>query len=147
MRHQDESSDETNTKTDAIMQPDNQVKNGIKIKHEIDSNSDIEVDLAYRIIDTFNVCQVKSFKQEDEKILPDTNALLIIDQTHTKVEVDKQIGLDVGISSNVNVCDKEKTAMRTENVDYDNLNLEDDMNKQHFHKLQIKGMWVLIIMI
>ena len=139
--HQDGSSDETNIKPDDIIQSDNHAQNiinGIKINHEIDSNSDIEVDFAYRIIDTFNVCEVKTFKREGEN----TKTLLKIDQTQIKVEVGNQIDLDYhnNMTNNVNVCDKEKNVMRKENVDYDNLNSEDDMNKQHFPQLQIKGM-------
>ena len=130
LSHQDGASDETNTKTDGIMQPDNQAQNGIngiKIKHEIDSNSDI-------------VCQVKTFKREGEQILSDTKTLLNIDQTQIKVEVDNEIDLDYHMTNNVNVCDKENTALRKENVDYDNLNLEDAVNKQPVHQLQSKGM-------
>ena len=51
-----------------------------QIKPEVNGDSDIEVDLAYRIIDTFNICKVKTFKQElhlpeeDEKISPDAKS-------------------------------------------------------------------------
>ena len=44
-----------------------------KIKQEVDSDSDIEVDLAYRVIDTFDVREGKSFKQEDDNISLDTD--------------------------------------------------------------------------
>ena len=115
LRHQDDANDETNIKTDNIMQPDNQYQNTMnemKIKHEIDSDSDIEVKLAYRIIDTFNVCQVKTFKLEDKKILP-------------------ALPLEVEMNSNMNICDNEKTALKKENMNYDNLNLEDDVHQLH----------------
>ena len=37
----------------------------VQIKHELNDDSDIEVDCAYRIIDTLNVCEIKTFKQEN----------------------------------------------------------------------------------
>ena len=44
-------------------QPQNSI-DVVQIKHELNGDSDIEVDCAYRIIDTLNVCEIKTFKQE-----------------------------------------------------------------------------------
>ena len=141
LRQHDGSEDETNTKTDNIIQADIKLQNAnnkMQIKHELVSDSDIEVDFAYRIIDTFNICEVKTFKREGEQILPDTKTLKI-DSTQIKVEVDNQSDLDYHMTNKVNVCSNEKTAPRKENVDYDNRNLNDDVNK-HVRHLQSKGM-------
>ena len=141
LRQPDGSEDETNTKTDNIIQPDIQPQNEnnkMQIKNELVSDSDIEVGLAYRIIDTFNICEVKTFKREGEQILPDTKPLKI-DSTQIKVEVDNQLDLDYHMTNKVNVCSSVKTSLRKEHVDYDNQNLTDDVNKHVCH-LQSKGM-------
>ena len=141
LRHMDGSDDKSGIKTDITMQSDNQAQNlsnEMQIK-EVDNDSDFDVDLAYKIIDTSNVCEVNAFKREGEKILPDTKPLLKIDQTQLRVEVDNTIDSSYKMTNTLNVCDKEKTALKKENVDYDNLILEDDVNKQHV-QLQSKGM-------
>ena len=97
LRIQDGFDDKIICKTDTINLSDDHPQNAIdelQIKHEVNSDPDIEVDLAYRIIDTFNRCELKMFKREDEKISPDTETLLKvgqtdIKQTQLKVEVDK----------------------------------------------------------
>ena len=143
LRYMDGSDDIESIKTDTIMQSDNQVqnlRNEMQIKDELDNDSDVEVDLAYKIIDNSNVCELETFKREGEKILPDTKTLLKIDETQLIVEVDNKIDLGYEMTNNLNVCDKVKTVLKKENVDYDNLNLEDDVNKQPVHQLQSKGM-------
>ena len=127
--------DNINIKTYTINPSGDQHQNAINelhIKHEVNSDPDIEVDLAYRIIDTFNPSDI--IKREDEKFSPDNKTLLKVGQTNInqlqlKVEVDKKT--DYVMSNNLNVC---------ENVDYDNLNLEDDVSKHLVQQLQSKGM-------
>ena len=114
-------------------QPQN-VNDDVQIKHEVNGDSDIEVDLAYRIIDTFNVCEVKTFNQEDEQISPDTTLFKIglqnnQKQTQLKVEVDNKAYMDNNIDTFS--FDKSKIACIKENVDYENQNSEDDVNKLH----------------
>ena len=136
------SDDKVCIKTDTI-QSDNQAQNfanEMHIKIEVDNDSDVEVDLVYKIIDTSNFCEVETFKREDEKILPDTKPLLKINETQLRVEVDNKIDLGYDLTNQLNVCDKEETALKNVNVDYDNLNLEDYVNKQPVHQLQSKGM-------
>ena len=147
---QDSPDYKTNITTDVIKQSVDQTQNIIdvvQVKHEIDSDSDIEVDLAYRIIDTFNVCEVESFKQEVESISSDTETSLKIElqndekQTQIKVEVDNKKDiledLDYREHNNLNVCDNNIVIM---NENEDCMNIEDDMNKTSVHRLQIKGM-------
>ena len=141
LRHMDGSDDKSSINTDIIMQSDNLAQNlshEMQIK-EVDNDSDVVVDLAYKIIDTSNVCELKIFKREGEKIVPDTKPLFKIDQTQLIVEVDNKIDLGYEMTDNLNVCDKEKMALKKESVDYDNLILEDDVNKQPV-QLQSKGM-------
>ena len=76
---QDDSNDKGNIKIDTIMLSEDQPQNSIhelQIKHKVNTDSDIEVDLAYMIIDTFNSFEVKMFKQEDDRSSPDTEQLL-----------------------------------------------------------------------
>ena len=140
----------TNITTDNVKQSVDQTQNIIdvvQVKHEIDSDSDIEVDLAYRIIDTFNVCEVESFKQEGESISSDTETSLKIElpndekQTQIKVEGDNNTDilkdLDYREDNNLNACEK-KIVIMNENEDY--INIEDDVNKTPVQRLQIKGM-------
>ena len=42
----------------------------VQLKQEVDSDSDTEVDLAYRIIDNFHAGNVKTIKRESENVLP-----------------------------------------------------------------------------
>ena len=147
---QDDSDYKTNITTDTIMQSGDQTQDIIdvvQVKHEIDSDSDIEVDLAYRIIDTFNDCEAESFKQEGESISPDSETSLKNEvpydhmQTQIKVEVDNNTDLledlDDKEDINLNACDN-KIVIVNENEDY--MNIEDEMNKTHDHPLEIKGM-------
>ena len=146
LRIQDGFDDKIYIKTDTINPSEDQRQisiNELQIKHEVNSDPDIEVDLAYRIIDTFNPCEVKMFKREDEKISLDTKTLLKVGQTNIKqpqlkVDVDKKT--DYEIINNLNVSENEKIEFVKENMDYDNLNLEDDVNQNPVHQLQIKGM-------
>ena len=137
-RLQDVSNDKTNIKTDTIKQSEDQHQNSnheLQIKHEVNNDSDIGVDFAYRIIDTFTACEVKMFKREDDKSSPDTETLLKVKQTNKrqiqlKLEVDNKTDLNYDMANNLNVCDKEKIAFMKENVDYDDLNIEDNVNKK-----------------
>ena len=117
--HNSDSDSKTNITRDTIMQSEDQTQNIIdvvQIKHEIDSDSDIEVDLAYRIIDTFNDCEGESFKHEVEGISPDTKTSLKKEfqydhvQTQIKVEVDNNTDLledlDYKEDIDLNSCDK-----------------------------------------
>ena len=123
----------------SVDQPQNTIDE-VQIKHEVDSDSDIEVDLAYRVIDTFNVGDVKMFKQEGEKISSYTETSLKIDfqnyhkHTQSKVEVDYEIANDLKVS------DKEEIVIVKGNVDCENLTSKDDVNKKPVHQLQSKGM-------
>ena len=145
LRLQDGADDQINIKTDNITQSANQPQNTfdeMQIKHDTDCDSDIEVDLAYRIIDTFNMCEIKTFKTEDEKILPDNEMPLNMEQTNNKpsqlnVEVDKKTNF---LYEMTNICNMKKIAHIKDNVDYENLNVDDDENKKHVHQLQNKGM-------
>ena len=87
-------------------------------------DSDIEGELAYGIIDTFNIYEENTCKQESEKSSRDTETSLIIrhqnDQTPIKVEVDNQT--------------------KKVYVDYRTLNLERDLNTNITQPLQRKGM-------
>ena len=147
-RLQDVSNDKTNIKTDTIKQSEDQPQNSIdevQIKREINSDSDIEVDLAYSIIDTFNACEVKIFKREDGTISPDSEKLSKVRQTNNnKIQLneedDNKTDFNYVITNNLNVCDKEKIAFIKENVDYDGINIEDDVNKKTDHQRQSKGM-------
>ena len=139
-----------NSTTHTIKQSEDQPQNtidGVQIKHEIDSDSDIEVDLAYRIIDTFNVCEVKSFKREGESSLPETSPKVKLQNDHRKnkfkVEVDTTTNIAEDLyyqeDNHLNSGDKEKNVFLTEDVDY--VNIEDVVNKSPVHQLQNKGMW------
>ena len=129
--------------SDNIMQSLDQPQNTIdevQIKHEVVSDSDIEVDLAYRIIDTFNVGEVKTFKLEGEKISPFTETSLKIEfqndhkRTQSKVEVDYEMANDLKVS-----C-KEEISIIKGNVDCENLTSKDYVNKKPVHQLLSKGM-------
>ena len=142
--HQDGSYDKSNVK-----QPGDQSQNTIdvvQIKQEVHSNSDIEVDVAYGTIDTFNPCEVKTFNQEDEKISPDTKTPLKIGQTnneHTqlKVEVDTNTDIDSEMTNSLNVCDKQQNASIRDHVDYDTLTREDQVHKRPVYQLHTRGMY------
>ena len=142
LRIKDGFDDNINIKTYTINPSVDQHQNEINelhIKHEVNSDPDIEVDLAYRIIDTFNPSDI--FKREDEKFSPDNKTLLKVGQTNInqlQLKVDKKT--DYVMTNNLNVCEKEKIPFVKENVDYDNLNLEDDVSKNLVHQLQSKGM-------
>ena len=131
-------SDDTHIKTYNIKQSEDQFHNAtneVHIKQELNSDSDIEVGLAYRIIDTVNVCEVNTFKQEYEKMSSDTVTSLKIGQinieeTQLKVEVDNKRDLRYEKTNNLNVCNNAKIAFIKENVEYDNINLEDDVSKR-----------------
>ena len=118
----------------------------VQIKPEDDSDSDIEVDLAYRIIDTFNVCEVKTFKQEDEIISPDTETSLKIgsqndhNEAQVKAEVENKANVDYALTYDLNICSKDKLAFIKENVDYESMNSKYDVNKRPVNLLQDKGM-------
>ena len=127
----DDSNDKCNIKIDTIKQSEDQPQNSINevpIKREVNSDSDIEVDLTYRIIDTFNACEVNIFKREDEKISPDSEKLLKIRQTNNnKIQLNGEE-------------DKEKIAFIKEHVDCDGINIEDDVNKKNDNQRHSKGM-------
>ena len=140
----------TNSTTDTITQSGDQPQNAfdrVQIKHEIDSDSDIEVDLAYSIIDTFNVCEVKSFKREGASSLPETSPKVKLQNDHRKtqfkVEVDNKTAITEDLyceeDNHWNAGDKEKNVFVTEDVDY--VNIEDVVNKTPVYQLQNKGMW------
>ena len=118
----------------------------VQIKPEVDSDSDIEVDLAYRIIDTFDVCEVKTFKQEDEIISPDTETSLKIgsqndhNEAQVKAEVENKANVDYALTYDLNICSKVKLAFIKENVDYERMNTKYDVNKRPVNLLQDKGM-------
>ena len=90
---QDDFDNQTNIKTDNLQlgdQPHNTIDQ-VKIQPGMDRDSDI--DLAYRIIDTYNICEAHPFKIDNENILPDTEMSLSIGQPNNiqaqlKVEVD-----------------------------------------------------------
>ena len=130
-KQQDDSNDKCNIKIDTIKQSEDQPQNSINevpIKLEVNSDSDIEVDLTYRIIDTFNACEVEIFKREDEKISPDSEKLLKIRQTNNnKIQLNGEE-------------DKEKIAFIKEHVDCDGINIEDDVNKKNDNQRHSKGM-------
>ena len=129
LRQQDDSNDKCNIKIDTIKQSEDQPQNSINevpIKLEVNSDSDIEVDLTYRIIDTFNACEVKIFKREDEKISPDSEKLL-------KIIIENKIQLN-------GEEDKEKIAFMKEHADCDGINIEDDVNKKNDNQRHSKGM-------
>ena len=76
-----DSDDKINIETDVKKQLCNMSQSEIddvKIKQQVDSDSDVEVDLAYRVIDTFNKYEVKTFKQDDEEISTDCETSLKI---------------------------------------------------------------------
>ena len=139
-----------NSTTHTIKQSGDQPQNtidGVQIKHEIDSDSDIEVDLAYRIIDTFNVCEIKSFKREGESSLPETSLEIELQNDHRKTQFKVEVDTTTDIAEDLyykedihlNAGDKEKNVFVTEDVDY--VNIEDVVNKTPVHQLQNKGMW------
>ena len=127
---QDDSDNKTNIMQSGV-QPQYAIDK-VQIKHEVDSDSDVEVDFAYRIIDTFNVCEVKSFKRENENISSDR-------KTPFKTELQNETAIVGDLYSKVNtkliVSGKEKHGFINEYV-----NLEDDVNKKLVHQLQSKGM-------
>ena len=144
--------DGSNFKTN-INQSEDQPQNlmdEVHIKHEINSDSDIEVGLAYRIVDTFNFCEGKSFKREGELISTDTETPFKIglqndhNQTQLRFEVDNKTDivddLDYKENNNLNAIasDKGKITITNENEDY--MNIEHDVNKMPVHNLQSKGM-------
>ena len=120
---------------------------GVQIKHEIDSDSDIEVDLAYKIIDTFNVCEVKSFKREGESSLPETSPKIELQNDHRKTQFKVKVDTTTDIAedlyykedNHLNAGDQGKNVFVTEDVDY--VNIEDVVNNTPVHQLQNKGMW------
>ena len=126
-------------------QPQNTI-DGVQIKHEIDSDSDIEVDLAYRIIDTFNVCEVKSFKREGESSLPETSSKIELQNEHMKTQFKVEVDTTTDIAedlyykedNNLNAGDKKKSVFVTEDMDYVNIK---DVNTTPVLQLQNKGMW------
>ena len=131
LRQHDDSNDKCNIKIDTIKQSEDQPQNSINevpIKREVNSDSDIEVDLTYRIIDTFNACEVKIFKREDENISPDSEKLLKVRQpNNNKIQLNGEE-------------DKEKIAFIKEHVDCDGINIEDDVNKENDDQRNSKGM-------
>ena len=149
LRLQDGSDNQTNIKTDNIKQSWDQPQNTIdevQIQHGMDRDSDIEVDLAYKIIDTYNICEAHPFKIDNENILPDTETSLSIGQPNykqaqLKVEVDYKTDFLCETTNTLNVCNIEKIILKKENMDYENLNVGDDVDKKPVHQLQSKGMW------
>ena len=131
LRQQDDSNDKCNIKIDTIKQSEDQHQNSINevsIKREVNIDSDIEVDLTYRIIDTLNACEVNIFKREDGKISPDSEKLLKIRQTNNnKIQLNGEE-------------DKEKITFIKEHVDCDGINIEDDVNKKNDNQRHSKGM-------
>ena len=148
LRLQDGSDHQTNIKTDNIKQSWDQPQHTIdevQIKHGMDRDSEIEVDLSFRIIDTYNICEVHPYNIDDENILSDTKTAFNIGQTDNKqaqlkVEVDNKTDLICEMTNTLNVCNIEKNTCIKENVDYENLNVDDDVNKKSVQHLQNKGM-------
>ena len=80
------SDDKTNFKTNNIKYSGDQPPNAIdevQIKQEVDDDS-VEVDFSYKIIDTFNSCEVQTFKPKEEKILPANETSFNIGQANNK---------------------------------------------------------------
>ena len=138
----------SNTREHVILQTNINIKqpqktiDEVQIKHGMDHDSDIEVDLAYRIIDTYNICEVHPFQIDTKTILPDTKPALSIGQPNNKqaqlkVEVDNKTDF---LYEMTNVCSMEKIAFIKENVDYENLTVDDDVDKKPVPQLQKKGM-------
>ena len=127
---QDDSDNKTNIMQSGV-QPQYAIDE-VQIKHEVDSDSDVEVDLAYSIIDTFNVCEVKSFKREIENISPDS-------ETSFNTELQNETAivgyLDSKVNTNFSVSGKGKYGLI-----HEHMNLEDDVKKTLVHQLQNKGM-------
>ena len=124
-----------------IKQSEGQTQNTIdkvKIKHEVGHDADIDMD--YRIINTVsvNIVDVHTIKTENEKILPYTETSLNIEKTNIepaqlKVEVDDGKDFLYDMTNNMNASNMEK------NIDYENLNAEDDVNTKYVPHLQSKG--------
>ena len=138
--------DKSNITTDKFKQSWDQhqtANDEVQIKQEVDSDSDTEMDSAYRIIGTFNVCEVKTFKREDEMISPDTETSLRIgpknDINQAEVEVDNKANLDYALTNKLNVCAKDNITFIKENVHYNSLNSKDGVNKNNVHQSQSKG--------
>ena len=89
----------------------------VQIQQEVDRDSDIEVDMAYRVIDMFDGHERKTFKQEDENISPDTDT-----------------SFKTGFQN-----DYSQTKLKMEMENYLN-GLENDVNNKPVCQLQSKGM-------
>ena len=120
-------------------QPQNAIDE-VQIKHEVYSDSDIKVDSAYSIIDTYNV-----YEEERENISQNTEKALKIrhqndhTQTPIKVEVDnhsdKEMDLDYTMNNSSIACRKNDIS-----VGKDTVNLKDELNQNSSQQLQSKGM-------
>ena len=129
-------------------QPQNTI-DAVQIKHEVHSDSDVEVDLAYRIIDTFNTYEENKFKQEDENMSQNTEKSLKIrhlndhTSTHIKVEVDDQTDIETDLDYTMNtsiVCNKKDISLDKDYVNYDNIKFKNDLNTNIAEQQQSKGM-------
>ena len=146
LRLQDGSDIQTNINTDNIKQSEGQTQNTIDevhIKHEVGRDSDIDVD--YKRINTCNLFEVNTFRAENEEILQYTETSLNIGQTNTesaqlKEKVDDGTDFLCGMTNTLNVSNMEKRSIINENMDYENLNVEDDVNTKSVLQLQSKGM-------
>ena len=111
----------SNDKTDFITsnmkysgdQPPNAIDE-VQIKQEVDDDS-VKVDFSYKIIDTFNSCEVQNFKPKEEKILPYTGTSLNIGQANNKqiqLNMDNKTDCKCEMTNAVNVCHKEKIVIK-----------------------------------
>ena len=148
---QDGTDDKASIKPDTCNILGYQPQNASNEVHEVYSDLDIEVDLAYRIIDTFKVCEDVTFKQESENISQNTETSLKIrhqndhTQTPIKVEVDNQTFIETDLDYTINntpiACSKKYIPLENDYVDYDTVNLKDDLTKNIAQQLQSKGMY------
>ena len=134
-----ETSDST---SDNLMQSDQSqiAMDEVLIKHEVDSDSDIEVDLAYRIIDTFNVGDVKTFKREGEQISSYTETSMKLEFQNYHKHTQSKVEMDYETANDLKVSDKKEIVIIKGNVDCENSTSKDDMKKTTAHQLQSKGM-------
>ena len=141
MRLKYDSDDKINIETDVKKQLCNMSQSEIddvKIKQQVDSDSDVEVDLAYRVIDTFNKYEVKTFKQDDEEISTDCETSLKLGlqyghtETRLKLEMDKTATEGDLDNKILNHFDNKEITFLKENVEYENLNFDNNNNNIYF---------------
>ena len=138
-----------NTDDKAEYQPQNAMDD-IQIEHKVYCDSYNGGDFAYRIIDTFNVYEEDSVKQEGQNIPQNTEKSLKIrhqndhTQTQIKVEVDNQVDIESDLVYTKNnqliACSKKDISLEKYDVDYNTVHLKDDLNKNIDEQLQNKGM-------